>query len=499
MATAWPSDAPADTIFPNKEWHRSTPEAQGIDSNLLADMLESLLADNPGIHGIMIVRHGVVILDLSFYPYASTSKHDIASCTKTVTALTLGKLIDQGTIAGVDTKLVDCFPKRTIAQLDDRKRAVKLQDLLTMRSGLGFFQQTVSQLAMFQSPDWVAYCLNVKVVRPPGEIFEYFNGNPHLLSAVITAATQRPADQIANEDIFKPIGITDFAWPRDPQGVSWGWGDLRLATESMARLGLLVLHQGQWNGQPVLSTKWIEDMTTPHVQSTGNKRLPYYGYQIWLADRLIAFQGRGGQRIWIDRAHDLVAVTTAGASRAQQDTIDDLWPKFILPAIKENPLPELPEAQNRLRLLIKRATTAPAPQPINDLPAVAKEIDGVRFKMSPNPYAEAVQVSFLKPSEAELQLDLPAIHRHPNLKLIVGLDGVPRLSPGRYGEPAALTGKWKENTLEIDFDELANINHWKIKLTFTPPTVRLDMSEGTELPPIRSKGTAIPKETPSSK
>ncbi|MBY0589385.1 beta-lactamase family protein [bacterium] len=483
----------SDPIFPAKEWPRSSPSEQGIDSARLTTMVESLIDKNPGIHSLMVVRHGHVVLDVTFYPFSVGSKHDIASCTKTVTAMTLGTVIDRGLLAGVDARLVDSFPRRTILQLDDRKRSIRLADVLTMRSGLGFYQQALSQLQMFQSPDWVQYCLNVKAARPPGEAFEYFNGNPHLLSAVITEATGKPADEVAKEGIFGPLGVDDLAWPRDPQGISWGWGDLRLTSEAMARLGLLVLHHGRWANKQILSEKWINEMTMPHVETTGNKRLPHYGYQIWLADDLIAFQGRGGQRIWIDRARDLIVVTTAGASRAQQKQIDDLWDKDIVPAVLETPRSESPDEQKKRGQAIQRAAQPPQKRPIAPMPVIAEQIDGVRYRMGANPYAEAIRLSFINSNEARIQLELPRIHRQGNLDLTIGLDGVPRLSPARYGEPAASVGQWNGNTFEIDFDEIGNINHWTIKLTFERDTVKLDMREGTELPPIRTTGK---RETP---
>ncbi len=480
----------ADT-FPNPQWARSTPEAQGIDSNNLANMIESLLADNPGIHSLFLVRHGQVVLDVTFFPCPANVKHDIASCTKTVTALVVGKVIDSGKIASPDVPLVDCFPNRAILQLDDTKRSILLRDVLTMRSGLGFFQQAISQLQMFQSPDWAQYCLNVKAVRKPGIFFEYFNGNPHLLSAAITESTGKPADEIARLEIFQPIGINDFAWPRDPQGISWGWGDLRLTSEAMARLGLLLLHHGHWDSREVISQKWIDDLTTPHVKGTGNKRFPNYGYQIWLRDDVIAFNGRGGQRIWIVPKFDLVFVTTAGASRAKQSVVDDLLTQFVLPATHDSALANNPDANARLKNLSEQALQAPAPLPAPNLSDLAKAIDGNRFDMTPNPYASSIRISFPSREEARLELELPKIHRSPNLDLRVGLDGVPRFTPARNGELAALTGKWTGNTLEIDFDELANINHWKMKLTFeSADSFKLDMTEGTELPPVRAKGSA---------
>jgi CubicO group peptidase (beta-lactamase class C family) len=487
----------AEEVFPDRDWERSTPEAQGVDSAPLAEMVESLLADNPGIHSVFLVRHGRAILDVSFYPCPPGTKHDIASCTKTVTAMTLGSILGQGNLVGSDTLLVDCFPGRTIAQLDDRKKSIRLRDVLTMRSGLGFFQQAISQLQMFQSPDWAQYCLNVKCWKEPGTTFEYFNGNPHLLSAAITQATQKPADQIARENIFRPIGIEDDAWPRDPQGISWGWGDLRLSSPSMARLGMLVLHHGQWNGAEILPKAWIEEMTTPHVAETGNKRFPRYGYQVWLADDRIAFNGRGGQRIWIVPKEDLVFVTTAGASRAKQHVIDDLLTQFVLPATHDAALADNPEATARLMQLAQRALQSPTPQPTLERSDLAKAIDGTRFDMTPNPYASSIRISFPSRDEARLELELPKIHRSPNLDLRVGLDGVPRYTPARHGELAALTGKWTGNVFEIDFDELANINHWKMKLTFeSADRLKLDMTEGTELPPVRAKGTAR-QESPS--
>ena len=60
---------PEPVYWPTEEWQNSTPEAQGMDSNLLAQMLEEISTDKTGIHSVLVIRNGYLVTEAYFHPY----------------------------------------------------------------------------------------------------------------------------------------------------------------------------------------------------------------------------------------------------------------------------------------------------------------------------------------------------------------------------------------------------------------------------------------------
>lgn len=101
--------AQAQTPF---EWPRSTPEAQGIDSRGIAQLLAQVQRENIAIHSFLLIRHGQVVAEAYRYPNTATTKHILYSGSKSFTSALVGIAIDQGLISSVDERLVDFFPRQ---------------------------------------------------------------------------------------------------------------------------------------------------------------------------------------------------------------------------------------------------------------------------------------------------------------------------------------------------------------------------------------------------
>ena len=112
---------------------------------------------------------------------------------------------------------------------------------------------------------------------PPATQFEYTDANPVLVGAAISTAAGEPEDKLAEERLFKPLGMKNYHWTGADQtgSVSGGWG-LRLRAVDMAKLGVMMLHGGQWQGRQVVPQSWIEQMSTPSATAKD------YGYYCWI-------------------------------------------------------------------------------------------------------------------------------------------------------------------------------------------------------------------------
>lgn len=464
-----------EAYWPTHGWRHSSPEAQGIDSKVLADAFDFVRDHRIPIHSLTIVRNGYVVLDAYFWPFQDGQLHDLASVTKSVTSTLVGIAIGNHKLAGMTQPISSVFSDRTIANLDDRKKRVTIEHLLTMTSGLDCHAErgeiTLSQ--MMGSGNWTQFMLDLPMRDEPGSRFEYCSGGMHLLSAAITKATGLSALDFARRELFAPLGIGHVAWPADAQGHSHGWGDLHLEPRDMAKLGYLWLHNGRWNNLQLVPPDWMT--AAVHAQShptRGNGQ--QYGYGLWIyPDRQppeFEALGRGGQRISVIPAKNLVVVFTGGEFEP-----GDIG-AFIGRAIKsDQPLPEDAMAASNLAAAVNAA--AKPPRPAQSPSPLAKTVSRRRYTLGANPLdLKSFVLTFPGSAVAQLQLELSDRSDGPRP---VGLDGVPRVSStGRFGLPVAVSGTWEsDSTFIVEYNEIGNINTYRFRLTFSGQDVTVEMTE----------------------
>ena len=199
---------------------------------------------------VLVTRHGRIVLEASYAPFRAGLKHRVYSVTKSVVSTLVGMALGDGLLDTPDRRVVDFFADRTIANLDDAKKAITVRDLLDMTSGLtwqeGLSGGAESYFAMERSPDWQQFILDHPMAAAPGTHFYYSSGNNHLLSAILSKVTGRSAHDYAREKLFGPLGIDDVLWRADPQGISGGGAGLYLQPRDMAKIGYLWLRGGVW-------------------------------------------------------------------------------------------------------------------------------------------------------------------------------------------------------------------------------------------------------------
>jgi CubicO group peptidase (beta-lactamase class C family) len=448
-----------------------------MDSRVLAEAFDYIRQHNIPIHSFLIVRSGYLVLDAYFWPFQDSLVHDMASVTKSVTATLVGITIGQHKLSGVTQPLLGVFAGRPIANRDSRKERITIKDLLTMTSGLDCHREhgeiTLSQ--MMSSPDWIQFMLDLPMVADPGHRFEYCSGGIHLLSGAVAEATGINTLAFARRELFGPLGIADAAWPADRQGITHGWGDLHLQPRDMAKIGYLWLHGGRWGNRQLVPADWMRAAVAVHSHprfSPGQE----YGYGIWVyPDRTppeFEGLGRGGQRISVLPARNLVVVFTGGEFEP-----GDIG-TFIDRAIKsDHPLPEDPPGAARLGAAMHDATRPPAAQPAAPAPPLARAISGRAYTLDANPLdIKSFELTFPGAAEAELQLTLSDRRDRPRP---VGLDGVPRVSAnGRFGLPVAVSGTWEsDSTFVLEYNEIGNINTYRVRVTYVDTEVTVEFSE----------------------
>jgi CubicO group peptidase (beta-lactamase class C family) len=485
QASSQTRETPSTKHWPTREWRSSTPEAQGMDSAKLSEAFEFIRQHEIPIHSLLIVRNGYIVLDAYFYPFESGRLHDGASMTKSVTSTLIGIAIGQHKLSGVNQSVLSLFPQSTIANRDERKERVTIEQLLTMTSNLDCrSQHEITLTEMMQSKDWVKFILDLPMAGDPGNKFVYCSGGMHLLSGIISQTTGVNALEFARRELFRPLGISDMAWPTDSNGVTYGWGDLHLRPRDWAKLGYLWLNQGRWQDRQLVPVEWMRDAILVHSRApSGNQ----YGYGFWVhAERNppeFEALGRGGQRVSVVPAKNLVVVFTGG-----QFEPGDIG-RFIGQSIKsDQPLPESPSGAARLAKAIDEAKRPPAPQPAAPAPPISNKVSGKSYQLEDNPIdLKSFSLIFSASNEAAVRLEFKdgRIEHRP-----IGLNAVPRISrDGRFGLPVALKGGWESNdTFLFEYNEVANINSYSFRMTFSGDDVSVQLKEKTGLKEGTFKG-----------
>ncbi len=327
--------------WPTDQWETATPEEHQMDGQLLADMLTTVSSTPANfLHSVLVIRHGYIVSEAYYPPYTIARKHEIYSVTKSVVSTLAGIAVDQGYISSLDQPVLSFFPDRTFENVDERKQAMTLRHLITMQSGLDWGEAKENEINGTQ--DWVAFVMNTPMRAEPGTEFYYCTGCSHVVSAIIQQATGTTTRDFADQVLFAPLGISDILWKIDPLDISTGGTGLRLRPRDMAKIGYLFLHNGEWDGQTIISPEWVQAATSTQVEAdvpmaTGVEL--DYGYMWWTFPRLKAYLALGydGQIIVNVPELDLEVVMTASVGAAGYDAIFNLIETYIIPAVQDLP------------------------------------------------------------------------------------------------------------------------------------------------------------------
>jgi CubicO group peptidase (beta-lactamase class C family) len=288
-------------------WPVVAPADAGLDADALARLAGDVPATSPDLLALLVVRDGRLAFE-RYYDGAGTARpEDLQSVTKSVVALLVGIAAGDGKLR-LDSTLAEVFPEQIAAAVDDRVRRITIRQLLTLTAGWEDTPPTEYAFAI----DPVRVLLGRPLVDRPGRRFRYDNGSYHLLSAAISAATERRAEGFAQERLFGPLRFGRTPWQSDDSGLSFGPGGLYLSARDLAKLGHLLMRGGRWNARQVVPERFVREATRPQSEGgpPGGTR---YGYGWWISSSPAGFQaiGYGGQTLLVAPELDLVVVLLA--------------------------------------------------------------------------------------------------------------------------------------------------------------------------------------------
>lgn len=330
-----------EPVWPTHGWQTSTPEEQGMDSAELAKLVD--FGKTRKLDSLLLVRHGRIVLDVYYDPFPADFPHVFHSATKSITGSLIGIALNDGLLDGLDRPVLDFFRDRTIENVDERKKAITVQHLLDMTSGIQWQEPLsgpfTSSFEMSSSPDWIKFVLDRPMANAPGDTFNYNTGNSQLLSAIITKLTGMSARDYAKARLFGSLGISTVHWPYDPQRHATGGFGLVMLPRDMAKIGYLYLRNGEWEGKRLLPPGWIEKVSRATVDmKQPNAPNLRYSNSFWALPDKKVFMAVGFhcQLLMVFPELDIVAVTTARDfcpfGRVAEDISGAVKSKTALPA-----------------------------------------------------------------------------------------------------------------------------------------------------------------------
>jgi CubicO group peptidase (beta-lactamase class C family) len=323
---AGPSADPGSPDLPG-----SAPQAQGVDPAAIDAMVRAWQAAGVRPFALRVIRHGVTVASRTWAPYRPEDRVLTYSLAKTFTASAVGLAVGEGLLTVAD-RVSDHFPE--VAGIGPRASSLTIEHLLTMATG--HTQDTYGRL---DPQDLPGSFLRIEPETEPGSTFCYHNSAPLMLSAVLQRITGQPLHTYLLPRLLDPLGIGPVRWLRTGP-YDQGFSGLHLTCDAVARLGLLLLGRGRFQGRQVLPEHWVTAATTVHITNGTDPTSDWaqgYGYQMWRSRHGWRGDGAFGQLCLVLPEHDLVVAVLAQGGDMQAE-LDAVWDQ-LLPGLHDAPLP----------------------------------------------------------------------------------------------------------------------------------------------------------------
>ncbi len=308
-----------------KHFKRTTPERRGVCSKRILDMLTDLEKDQrANIHNIMVIKDGEVISECSHPGYDVNIRHLSHSMSKTITGMAVGLLINEKKLS-LDTRLVNVFPEFTPS--DKRFKDITTRHLLTMSTGVPF-----SEVGSVTENAWTRAFFESKLSFAPGTNFAYNSMNSYMLARMVTRITGASLMDYLTPRLFAPLGIKNVFWEIGPEGIEKGGWGVHLSCESWAKLGVMMLGGGIFEGKRILPKEWVSASISTEMQAPESAGDYNYGYQIWVhrTESQFLFNGMLGQNVWVCPKNNIVVVANCENNELfQKSAVLEIIEKYL--------------------------------------------------------------------------------------------------------------------------------------------------------------------------
>jgi CubicO group peptidase (beta-lactamase class C family) len=304
-------------IFENNVVQTDSIQPFDISKNygtvVLTGELNTALENSASI-AVAVIKNDSLVFEKYWDGYSDSSYSGSFSVAKTITALLMGTALKEGKIKSLQDRVGDYLPEFK----EGDKAGVKLIDLLTMSSGSNWDESYANPFSVtteaYYGDDVYKTATGVKITHKPGTLFEYKSGDTQLLGLVLEKATGKSLSAYASEKLWKPMGAVHPAfWSTDKKnGNEKAYCCFNSNARDFAKIGSLLLHQGNWKGKQIIDSSYCEQAVRPcMISNAGKVPCNYYGYQLWiLPDKPQIYFARGilGQYIIVVPEKNMIIV-----------------------------------------------------------------------------------------------------------------------------------------------------------------------------------------------
>jgi CubicO group peptidase (beta-lactamase class C family) len=443
---------------------RSSPEAQGVSSPAVLEFVRAADSKIDSLHSFMLVRHGHVVAEGWWAPYAAETPHALYSLSKSFTSTAVGLAAAEGKLS-IDDPVLKFFLDDAPANPSANLKAMRLRDLLRMATG----HQT--EPPRKADEPWVKTFLAHPVPFKPGTHFLYNTSATYMLSAAVQKVTGETVLDYLKPRLFDPLGIALPTWEASPQGISAGGFGLSIRTEDIAKFGQLFLQKGKWNGKQLVPEAWVAEATARQTSNGSSPTSDWdqgYGYQFWRC-RHGAYRGDGafGQYCIVLPDQDAVIAITSGV-RDMQAVLNLVWDK-LLPAFHKEPLAADESSAKALATAMKSLSLRTPERVVTASPVVHKA-----YAFPKN--TQKLESLSLRPAKGGVTLVCRIDGTERTIECGNGEWTKGRMAWGRLpDQPAAAAGAWTADnvfTAKVCFKETPFV--FTIRLTFTDNEVKCE-------------------------
>ncbi|MCR9250853.1 MAG: beta-lactamase family protein [bacterium] len=303
-------------------WKVNHLDSVGINSTPINHLLESLeQKKDHKIHSLLIIRDGELLLESYFNNQEPDQQHDLRSATKSVISILMGIAIDEGFVGGVNDPISKYLSDHY--DFSEDKSSIRINHLLTMSTGMdcndGDKSSKGQEDKVYKKKNWIQYTLDLPMINDPAEVSKYCSMGTVLAAEIIEKSSGMSFPDFAQKYLFDPLGIKSPKWGHTSKKSNIPSSAFRLYLKSrdFAKIAQLIINNGNWNDQQIVSSEWIQNSTS-HKTELGNIPYGYLWWQITYQTPYglrvgITARGNGGQYLMIFPKDELAFVFTGGA------------------------------------------------------------------------------------------------------------------------------------------------------------------------------------------
>lgn len=294
-------------------------------------MLKNFLKENNtrgwNLKSVILARDSKII-DEHYQSDRDCLNHQY-SIAKAFTSAAIGILYDREQLS-IDDYMYNYIDGINILSNDNTLKKVKIRHLLTNTTGNSKGYLFEADRHSYNNDDYLDIILNKPLEFEPGEHYAYSNSNYYLLSRIIESISGQVADDFIRDNIFNPLGITDYKSQRCSMNHFLGGSGFYMKTYDMIKLGIMLANYGEYNGNRLLSKKYIEKAFSPQFRLNSKES---YGFSFMMKDsRCVFVAGNYNQLLLIDKTRNIVVAVNSDVNPSETGTLMKVVRRTIINA-----------------------------------------------------------------------------------------------------------------------------------------------------------------------